>query len=230
MAMSEFKQNIAIANMPIGRLVNVNTGAEITGGTVTGTFLLDGSSGTLSGTVAYDATAKMWFIDAITAAEINGLIGGYSFSHDDAVGGGAWIGIKTVLRLISEINLVAGQIVAVNDPGNFLADDITLEVMRQASKNYNLTITDANGDNIDMSSKNIRFIVESIAKVPTQVFKKETPTITISGDDNEIVTIPTISADNTQTEIKYNWRLWDQDDDTLYAYGTYVIAPASDNV
>lgn len=98
------KTNTAISNFPIGRLVNKTDGSEITTGTVTGTYIIDGSAGDLSGSISYNATAKCWVIDIITSGELNGSVGGYSFSHTDAVGGGVFIGIKTVQKLVSDLN------------------------------------------------------------------------------------------------------------------------------
>lgn len=98
-----FKTNTAVSNFPIGRLVRASDGTEIIDGAVTGTFILDGVSGALSGAIAYDAAAKCWVIDSLAAEELNGSIGGYSFSHPDAVGGGVFISIKTVQKLVSEL-------------------------------------------------------------------------------------------------------------------------------
>lgn len=119
-----FKQNTAISNFPIGRLVDKITGDEITLGTVTGTYILDGVSDALSGTISYDSTACVWVIDNITADEINGIVGSYQFSHAYAVGGGISIPIKTLTKLVSDLHdyPLSGTVTVVSPVGPTGAD------------------------------------------------------------------------------------------------------------
>jgi hypothetical protein len=98
---SMFKKNTAISYLPIGKFISVLDGSEVTTGTPAKKYTKDGVGGTLSGTVAYDATSGEWGITGITAAEMNGDTIGLNFTLADTFP--IHIGIKTDSKIVSDL-------------------------------------------------------------------------------------------------------------------------------
>lgn len=73
---------------------------------------------------------------------------------------------------------------------NRFLDPVVLEVFEAASKTFSLTVVDGDGNAVDLTGKDLRFIYETDEDPPTAQHKMETPTITISGAGNNIVAVP----------------------------------------
>lgn len=73
------KQGVSITNFPMGRFIQTADGAEQTTGTPTGAFRAGAASGALTGSAAYDATAKVWIWSEVPAAAMNAAVVGLTF-------------------------------------------------------------------------------------------------------------------------------------------------------
>lgn len=112
---------------------------------------------------------------------------------------------------------------------NFIGNPTTLGIFKKEAKTFALTITDTDGVVVDMSAKTLRFTVETIADAPVSQFGLTGGSITISGDDNEIVSVAVTSSNSDLNAIKYQWRLWDTVAEIVYQHGIFEIVDTSES-
>jgi hypothetical protein len=105
--MTQYRQNVAVANFPIGNFINTSTGAEVTSGTVSGYALVDGSAVALTGSASY--VGNQWIWSSIQAAAMDGLQIGltfnlsgclpihYALATDNTVNGAWWPSDSSVM-------------------------------------------------------------------------------------------------------------------------------------
>jgi hypothetical protein len=101
------KKNTAIANFPIGCFIKIADGTEKATGTPAGTFIADGTAGSLTGSASYDATAGMWIWSEVQAAAVNGAICGLKFTLADCIP--IPFTLSTTTKLVSDLNDLAKQ-------------------------------------------------------------------------------------------------------------------------
>jgi len=116
------------------------------------------------------------------------------------------------------------QTIQSRTPGLRADSPFTIDVFQASAKSVAITVTDANGDAVDLSGLTLRFIVLDVNE--TGVFDIENASITISGSSNEIATVPISStnADALTTGTPYLWRLLDVSNDyAVLAYGSLNV-------
>ncbi len=111
-----FKKNTAITGLTFG-LVSATDGSDVTTGSVTGYYTLDGGSqATISGTPVHEGNGQ-WSVN-LTSGEMNGNIVGLSFSHASAIS--VHFTIKTDTKIVSELK---DETMRGTDGANTLAPD-----------------------------------------------------------------------------------------------------------
>ena len=95
-----FKKNTAVTGFPF-HLISATDGSDITSGTVTVYYTLDGGAQTSLGTGAVHEGNGEWSI-TLTAASLNGDVVGITCTHTSAIT--AHFTIKTDTKIVSELN------------------------------------------------------------------------------------------------------------------------------
>lgn len=112
---------------------------------------------------------------------------------------------------------------------NTVGRPTNLSVFKVEAKTFVLTIVDADGVAVDMSSKTLRFTVETIADAPVSQFGLTGGSIVVSGDDNEIVSVSVSSSNTDINSTKYQWRLWATVEERVYQHGIFEIVDTSES-
>ncbi len=112
---------------------------------------------------------------------------------------------------------------------NFVGEPTDLAVFKKEAKTFVLTITDTSGVAVDLSSKTLRFTVETKADPPVSLFAVSGGSITVSGDDNEIANVSVADTDTDKNADKYRWRLWDDGAVEVLQHGGFEIVDTSES-
>jgi len=112
---------------------------------------------------------------------------------------------------------------------NFIGDPSDLGIFKKEAKSFALTILDSDGNAVDMTGKTLRFTVETIADPPVSKFAVTGGSITLSGDDSEIVNVAVTSTNSDLNATKYHWRLWDTVAEKLWQHGMFEIVDTSES-
>ena len=159
----------------------------------------------------------------LTAAELN---------HDRVLI--KFTGGSTPLDTMVEFDLsptfaafILGPTSSTLDIANFVGVPNKLAIFKKESVTFVFTIKDINGVAVDMSGKALEFVVETIADPPVSQFALTGGSITVSGDDNEIVSVSVTSTDSDLDADKYQWRLWDTTAEIVFQHGTFEIVDTS---
>jgi len=105
-------------------------------------------------------------------------------------------------------------------PGLRYDSPFAVDVFQGSARTVAITCVDANDAAVDLSGLTLRFVVLDVNQ--TGMFDVEDASITISGDSNEIATVPIASTDvaTLTTGTPYLWRLLDVSNDyAVLAYG-----------
>ena len=132
-------------------------------------------------------------------------------------------------QVIITPSITLGPAVSVNQPAQKVSSPVVLECFEGEAKSFVLTINDADGDAINLSAKTLKFVVEDNVNPPNSQFDVDTPTITISGTDSNVATIPVTASDTGTPSLDFHWRLWDTVADLVYAHGPFKIFPSTKN-
>ena len=126
----------------------------------------------------------------------------------------------------TEPGAIVGPLVGSTSSADFVGDPLKLAMFRAEQRTFTLTVTDADGDPIDLSAKTLKCTVETTALIPVLRFDAEN--ITVSGDNDEIA-LTRIGDDQSKiTPGVYQWRLWDTDVPEVLLHGTLAILSTSE--
>ena len=109
---------------------------------------------------------------------------------------------------------------------NLVADPINLAVFKKEIKSFVLTIKDTAGLVIDMSSKTLRFTVETIADPPVNQFTIVNANITKT---TTTVIVPVTATNTDLNAEKYQWKLWEVTAEIVWQHGTFEIVDTSES-
>lgn len=113
---------------------------------------------------------------------------------------------------------------------NTSSNPVNLATFKVEAKFIVLAILDSDGVAVDMSSKTLSFIVETIADAPVSQFELTGGSIVVSGDDSNIVTVAVTSTNTDLNAKKYQWRLWDTVAEIVWQHGIFEIVDTSESV
>jgi len=124
-------------------------------------------------------------------------------------------------------SVVLGPVVGSAAPGDRFSSPVTLQMFQHSKKTFALTVTDADGEVVDLSAKTLRFVVHDASDPTTGIFDVEDDAITISGDDNEVALVPVSTTQSATAYKRVRWVLWDVTSDAaLLLYGSLEIRAA----
>ncbi len=172
-------------------------------------LLQTGTTGVVVGDILQAALAKFITTDTGETAAVAGSVAELS-------------------KALTTVILGAVQ-VAVN-PGNRVGSPIALEMFAESAKTFSLSIEDANGDPVDLSSMALRFVVADENSPPNGQFQVEEPTITVTGTNNEVANVPVSTVQSAAANAHWRWWLWNTLTDAVLAHGSFTILPAEDEV
>lgn len=103
---------------------------------------------------------------------------------------------------------------------------VSLEMFQNESRAFTFTITDDDGDAVNLTGKTLRFVAQDSQSPPGGEFKVEGGGIDMTNAANGVVvvTIPTSASATAGTE--FHWRLWNTNDNDVLANGSLVIRDA----
>lgn len=131
---------------------------------------------------------------------------------------------------VSDVTVVLGAIQTTVEPGNRTNSPITLAMFANEGKTFVLSVLDSAGDAVDLSGLTLRFVVQDTQNPPVGQFKVEVPTITVSGTNNEVASVPVSAAQAATPSTEMYWLLWDVDNSTVLLHGSFEIKPAEEDV
>lgn len=166
-----------------------------------------------------------FYVLSITAAELN---------HDRVFikysGGATQLDAGVVFDLSPNFaSFTLGPISSSLNSDNITSNPVNLSVFKKEAKSIVLAILDSNGVAVDMSSKTLRFTVETIADAPVSQFGLTGGSIVVSGDDSNIVTVAVTSINTDLNAIKYQWRLWDTGAEIVWQHGIFEVVDTSES-
>lgn len=121
-------------------------------------------------------------------------------------------------------SVTVGPLTAAAVPAQVVSSPIALEGFYASAKTFPVTVNDADGVVVDLSSKTLRFVVQTAAASPTELFSVNS--VTVSGSSNEVANIPVSDTDMTQDLDEYEWRLWDIAVPEVLLHGSLKILAA----
>lgn len=128
------------------------------------------------------------------------------------------------------VSVTIGPIVGSRNPTNSVGSPVSLEMFQTEAKTFALTVLDGAGAVVDLSSKTLRFLVETQADPAVAKFDVEKPPITVSGVGNNIANVPVSALQSAISAGTYDWRLWDAATDAMLLWGTLQIMKAIKDV
>jgi len=107
-----------------------------------------------------------------------------------------------------------------------IGDPLELVMFYGEEQVHVFTVTDVDGNVVDLSTMSLRFTVETTAATPIKQFDAEA--ITVSGASNEVANVTIGDTQSDITPAVYQWRLWDDNGPTVYMHGTLAILSTSE--
>jgi len=119
--------------------------------------------------------------------------------------------------------ITLGAVQLLNLAENRLASPRTLEMHMGEEKVFVLSFLDAAGQPIDLSERELRFVVHDENDPPTVQFTVESDGITLSGEHNEVasVLVPAEEVDFASSNL--DWAFWDVGNKGVLGYGRFGI-------
>jgi len=124
------------------------------------------------------------------------------------------------------IALTLGPTTVIQASGNLVGTGVPLSMHRATAKSFVLSWLDADGNYVDHSGKDYRFIVGDNQSPPNGKFECENTEITISGTGNRFVTVAVTAVKSDVDLPAGHWWLYDKDTDEIPAHGEFLIQPA----
>lgn len=124
-----------------------------------------------------------------------------------------------------QVNVTLGPVSVSQLGGNITPRAIPLAAFRGEAKTFVIPVFDADGDPVDLSGMTLRMQFETTDL--TALFNPAAPILVQGADDNEAV-IAVTALENTFDVGTYQWRLWDDDGETVLAHGPYGLVATSE--
>lgn len=150
------------------------------------------------------------------------LLVGYSISLQPLTLMDIDTALSAILAAIAGITPTAFSVVLGSSIPSGTVQSSDLFVYATESKNWTWTIT-SSGVPVNLAGKAFKLVVQT--PCGEDLFVIPNGDITLSGNDNNLVTVPTDGADNTPPG-RYNYALWNTTDNQVLARGRYRILDA----
>lgn len=128
---------------------------------------------------------------------------------------------------LNPTQLILGPVVGSSSGANFVAEPLALSMFRGEAKTFAVTVTDADGELIDLSVLSLSCTIETMDALPTVLF--EADSVTYTGDNDEIALIEVLAATSLVTSTQYRWRLWNDTVEAVLLHGTFDVLPTSES-
>lgn len=196
------------------------------------------TEGTLVAKIAVSGSLQVYRFFNIVSEEVYDALNGSfasvlaTFATVDTGEASAISGSVAELSQGSGSTVIVNPVVGSRAVVNAVTSPVQLEMFKKEAKSFSITIQDSAGDAVDLSSKELRFVVHTVGDTVSGLFQVEEPDITVSGASNEIATIPVSPVQSTQTPSLYQWELWDvtSDSEQVLAHGPFYILTAIQEV
>lgn len=109
-----------------------------------------------------------------------------------------------------------------------MADEVNDAVYQGEAKDLVVTVLDENDDPVDLSAATLHYRVARSAQ-GTALLSLDTAALTVSGDGNNVVTIPRSAVQTKALQAKSLWHelyMIDGDDPTVLMTGRLTVSPA----
>ena len=120
---------------------------------------------------------------------------------------------------------IVGPLIGTVSVEDFIGDPVNLAVFQAEARLHLITVVDRDGVPIDLSSIDMRFVIETNVESPVTLL---TLTPTVTGDNNEIANVQISEIQSAALPAtRHEWKLWNDDTTQVMMHGIYSVLPST---